>query len=166
MIRDALPRSLALVAMSALSACASGPARPGSVTLEAPEPADGDEAAIVWPFVVTHTGGSEIVADFHLRIEEGGTLVGVRPDAQNPDTDATLHWRGEVRNGEGYWIGNVLPRGSSVRLWALVRAVPGGEPRLRVIHWPTDGRDQPVAEQQCEIWSYDTRSRETDREPC
>jgi hypothetical protein len=35
-----------------------------------------------------------------------------------------------------------------------------------VIHWPTDGRDQPVGPETCEIWRYDTGSREVAAEPC
>lgn len=159
-------RTLPCLLLSLGVACASTPGGPGMVSVELPHPADGDELAIAWPFVVTHAGGSEVVADFHLRIEEGGTLLGVRPDTDNPDPDATVRWRGEVRNGEGYWIGDVLPRGSNVRLWALLRPTPGREPRLRVVHWPTDGRDNPIAEQVCEIWLYDTRAQKTERQSC
>lgn len=149
-----------------LAACAGAPGRPGAVALEPPEPAHGDDASIAWPFVVTHEGGPEIVADFHLRVEEGGTLLGVRPDGENPDPNATLRWRGELRQGEGYWIGDVLPKGASVRLWALVRPTAGGPPRLRIVHWPTDGRDNPVADRACEIWRYDPESQRPSRESC
>jgi hypothetical protein len=149
-----------------LTACATGGARPGAVALGTPEPVHGDDTAIAWPFMVTHEGSAEIVGDFHLRVEEGGTLVAVRPDPQNPNTEATVRWRGEIRGGEGYWIGDVLPKGGQVRLWALVRPEPGNEPRLRVVHWPTDGRDQPVGEEKCEIWRYDPESRRVRQESC
>jgi hypothetical protein len=163
---SAMTRSLLPWVLLCLTACAAASRGPGAVELAAPEPVHGDDTAIAWPFVVTHEGEREIVADFHLRIEEGGTLVGVRPDAQNPDGQAILRWRGEVRAGEGYWTGDVLPRGAQVRLWALVRPTPGRDPRLRVVHWPTDGRDNAVGDRACEIWSYDTSSRRVEREPC
>jgi hypothetical protein len=146
--------------------CATGSGRPGAVGLLVPQPTDGDETAIAWPFVVTHEGGPEIVADFHLQIEEGGTLIGVRPNGDSPDPDATIRWSGVLRNGEGYWIGDVLSRGASVRLWALVRPIPGRDPELRVLHWPTDGRDNPVADPVCEVWRYDARSGEAERDSC
>ena len=158
--------ALSTLTLTVLAACATGPGRPGAVALQGPEPVHGDDRAIAWQFVVTHSGGRDILADFHLRVEEGGTLLAVRPDAQNPDTGATSRWRGEVRSGEGYWIGDVLPTGGSVRLWVLVRPTPGGDPRLRVTHWPTDGRDNPIADRVCEIWRYDTRAQRAHQEPC
>src|SRR5688572_6773623 len=148
------------------AACGTASGGPGVVELAAPEPVHGDETAIAWPFLVTHEGEREIVADFHLRVEEGGTLVGVRPDPQNPDAQATLQWSGEIRSGEGYWTGDVVPRGGQVRLWALVRPTPGRDPSLRVIHWPTDGRDNPVGERTCEIWRYNPVDKKIAQNPC
>lgn len=149
-----------------MAACGTALRGPGTIELGQPEPVHGDDTAIAWPFIVTHEGGSEIVADFHLRIEEGGTLVGVRPDASNPDPEARVRWRGEIRGGVGYWIGDVLPKGGQVRLWALVRPTPGADPRLRVVHWPTDGRDRPVGDETCQIWSYDTGRQRISQESC
>jgi hypothetical protein len=150
----------------AFAACGTTLRGPGTIDLGRPEPVHGDDTAIAWPFTVTHEGGSEIVADFHLRIEAGGTLVGVRPDASNPDPEARVRWRGEMRQGEGYWIGDVLPKGGQVRLWALVRPAPGADPRLRVVHWPTDGRDRPVGNETCQIWTFDTQRTRVAQEPC
>jgi hypothetical protein len=149
-----------------LTACASGGGAVGSLELSPPQPAHGDEQAIAWPFTLVHGGQDETLADFHLRIEDGGTLLGVRPDAENPDSGARFRWRGEVRGGEGYWIGDPLIPGDGVTLTILVRPAAGSSPRLRVFHWPTDGRDQPVGPEACEIWRYDPESREVAREPC
>lgn len=150
----------------AAAACASA-GRPGVVAVGTPQSAHGDELGIAWPFVVTHAGASEIVAGFRLRVEEGGNLVAVRPDAENPpEADALARWRGEMHNGEGRWMGDVLPRGASVRLWALLRMAEARDPRLRVVHWPTDGRGNPVADPMCEIWRYDTRAQSIFSQPC
>ncbi len=157
---------LLLLALLFLAACATAARGPGAVDLALPEEVHGDDTAIAWPFVVTHEGESQIVADFHLRIEDGGTLVGVRPDQENPDPDAVYEWRGSLRGGEGYWIGDALPKGGQVRLWALVRPTPGADPRLRVVHWPTDGRDRPVGSETCEIWRYDTERKKASRDAC
>ena len=147
--------------------CATGGGMVGAVDLSPPQPAHGDERAIAWPFTLVHGGGAETtVADFHLRIEDGGTLVAVRPDPENPDPGARFRWRGEVRNGTGYWIGDPLVPGDGVTLTILVQPEPGADPRFRVVHWPTDGRDQPVGPETCEIWSYDTGSRRVDRTAC
>ena len=160
-------RRLAFLALTLpLAACGGALRGPGVIELGAPEPVHGDDTAIAWPFVVTHEGGSEIVADFHLRVEQGGTLLGVRPDGDNPDPDASFRWRGEIRGGEGYWIGDALPKGGQVRLWALLRPEPGGDPTIRVVHWPTDGRDRPVAGETCQIWRYDTRGGKVEQDPC
>jgi hypothetical protein len=149
-----------------ITACASGGGAVGALELSPPQPAHGDEQSIAWPFTLVHGGQSETLADFHLRIEDGGALLGVRPDAENPDPGARFRWRGEVRDGEAYWIGDPLVPGHGVTLTILVRPDPGSEPRLRVIHWPTDGRDQPVGPETCEIWRYDTGRREVDADPC
>lgn len=159
-------RPAILLLTLALAACGGALRGPGAIDLGAPEPVHGDDSAIAWPFVVTNESDAAIVADFHLRLEEGGTLVGVRPDDDNPDAEATARWRGELRGGEGYWIGDALPKGGQVRLWALVRPDPGGDPRLRVIHWPTDGRDRAVGGETCQIWRYDTGGSSVKQEPC
>ena len=161
-------RGVGWVTLLALaSSCASaGGGAVGAVDLAPPQPAHGDDLAIAWPFTLVHGGDSETVADFHLRIEDGGTLVAVRPDRDNPDTGARFRWRGEVRDGAGYWIGDPLVPGDGVTLTILVRPRPGGDPRLRVVHWPTDGRDQPVGPETCEIWTYDTERRRVERTPC
>lgn len=138
----------------------------GAVNLLPPQPAHGDDRAIAWPFTLVHGGKTETVADFHLRIEDGGTLMAVRPDRENPDAGARFGWRGEVRDGAGYWIGDPLVPGDGVTLTILVRPDPGADPRLRVVHWPTDGRDQPVGPETCEIWTYDTTRRRVDRTAC
>lgn len=158
-----------VIAATALGsgACATGTGAVGDVSLVQPEPVHGDDQAIGWPFVVTHGGGSETLADFHLRIETGGDLLAVRPDAENPDRDALYTWRGEIRDGEGYWIGDVLPAGGQVRLVAMVRPdVEGDRIRLRVVHWPTNGRDEPVGPETCEVWTYDTRRQRFGQEAC
>lgn len=138
----------------------------GSVRLSTPQPAHGDEQAIAWPFTLVHGGETETVADFHLRIEDGGELLAVRPDGENPDPGARFAWRGEIRGGQAYWIGDPLIPGDGVTLTILVRPDPGAEPRLRIVHWPTDGRDQPVGPETCAIWSYDTDRREVSSEAC
>lgn len=154
---------IALVA----AACASGGGMVGDVSLVAPEPVHGDETAIAWPFVVTHGGGGEILADFHLRVEEGGTLLEVRPDAENPDPDATYRWRGEVRDGEGYWIGDVLPAGGQIRLVAMIRPeMDGDRVRVRVVHWPTNGRDEPIGPETCEVWTYAPEEERVEQVDC
>lgn len=151
----------------AAAACATGGNMVGGVSLVAPEPVHGDDTAIAWPFVVTHGGGSEILADFHLRIEDGGTLLGVRPDADNPDTDARFDWNGEIRNGDGYWIGEVLPPGGQIRLVAMIRPdMEGGKVRLRVVHWPTNGRDDAVGPETCEVWTYDPDAEKVTQKRC
>lgn len=148
-------------------ACATGSGMVGEVSIVEPEPVHGDDTAIAWPFVVTHGGGAETLADFHLRIEEGGALLGVRPDAENPDPDALYRWRGEVRSGQGYWIGDVLPSGGQVRLIAMIRPeIEADRIRLRVLHWPTNGRDEPVGPETCEVWTYDTRGQRFGQEAC
>jgi hypothetical protein len=157
---------LALAASSLALACASGGGPVGSVRLSPPQPAHGDEQSIAWPFTLVHDGGGETVADFHLRIEAGGALLAVRPDGENPDPGARFKWRGEIRNGEAYWIGDPLVPGDGVTLTVLVRPDAGSPPRLRVVHWPTDGRDRPVGPETCAIWSYDTDSREASSETC
>jgi hypothetical protein len=149
-----------------ITACASAGGAVGALELSPPQPAHGDEQAIAWPFTLVHGGQAETLADFHLRIEAGGTLLGVRPDEENPDPGARFRWRGEVRGGEAYWIGDPLIPGHGVTLTILVRLDAGSDPRLRVIHWPTDGRDQPVGPEACEIWRYDTGSREVATESC
>lgn len=149
------------------TACASaGGGAVGVVNLAPPQPAHGDDQSIAWPFTVVHGGGDETLADFHLRIEDGGELVGLRPDAENPDPGARFRWRGELRSGVAYWIGDPLIPGDGVTLTILVRPDAGVDPRLRVVHWPTDGRDEPVGPETCQIWSYDTGSREATTEPC
>jgi hypothetical protein len=156
----------ACVAISATACATAGGGAVGAVNLSPPQPAHGDDQAIAWPFTVVHGGKAETLADFHLRIEDGGTLLGVRPDRENPDTSARFKWRGEMRTGEGYWIGDPLIPGDGVTLTILVRPDPGADPRLRVIHWPTDGRDQPVGPETCEIWRYATGSRKVSTEAC
>lgn len=160
-------QSVVTVAAVWLSACATGAGMVGEVSLVEPEPVHGDETAIAWPFVVTHGGGSETLADFHLRIEAGGELLGVRPDADNPTPDGLYTWRGEMRDGEGYWIGDVLPAGAQVRLVAMVRPeMDGDRIRLRVVHWPTNGRDEPVGPETCQVWTYDPGSERTEQNAC
>ena len=88
------------------------------------------------------------------------------PTGENPDPGARFHWRGEIRSGQAYWIGDPLIPGDGVTLTILVRPDPGSAPRLRVVHWPTDGRDQPVGPETCAIWGYDTESREASSEAC
>ncbi|HUP18604.1 MAG TPA: hypothetical protein VM778_01485 [Gemmatimonadota bacterium] len=152
---------------AALAACASGGGAVGMVALDQPEAVSGDDTAIAWPFVVTHGGQRETFADFHLRIESGATLLGVRPDAENPDPGARFKWSGSVVSpSEGYWIGSPLTPGGEVRLWLLVRPTPGAEPRLRVVHWPTDGRDEPVGPETCEVWSWSRDRATAHQEPC
>lgn len=159
--------TIAVFALSILVACAStGSGGVGSVRLSPPQPAHGDDQSIAWPFTLVHGGDAETLADFHLRIEDGGALLGVRPDRENPDPGARFEWRGEIRSGQAYWIGDPLVPGDGVTLTILVRPDAGSEPRLRVVHWPTDGRDQPVGPETCEVWSYDTESRETSTEAC
>lgn len=154
-------------AASWVAACATGGGMVGDVSLVEPEPVHGDENAIAWPFVVTHGGDDETLADFHLRVEEGGALLGVRPDADNPDPDALYEWRGEIRGGEGYWIGDVVPAGGQVRLVAMVRPeMDGDRIRLRVVHWPTNGRDEPVGPETCQVWTYETRAEQAGQEAC
>lgn len=159
---------LRMVGVAIATGCASaGGGAVGAVNLSPPQPAHGDDLAIAWPFTLVHgAGAGTTVADFHLRIETGGTLLAVRPDSENPDTGARFRWRGEVRDGAGYWIGDPLVPGDGVTLTILVRPQPVGDPRLRVVHWPTDGRDQPVGPETCEIWSYDTGSRRVGRTAC
>lgn len=152
--------------VGAVSCASAGGGSVGAVNLSPPQPAHGDDLAIAWPFTLVHGGDAETLADFHLRIEQGGTLVAVRPDRENPDTGARLRWRGEMRDGAAYWIGDPLVPGDGVTLTILVRPDPGADPRLRVVHWPTDGRDRPVGPETCEIWSYDTDSRRVDRAAC
>lgn len=161
-IRDGYTAWVAIV----VAACATGGGTVGGVDLSPPQPVHGDDSAIAWPFTVTHGGKAETLADFHLRIESGGTLVGVRPDRENPDLGARFDWRGEMRGGEGYWIGDPLLPGGSVTLTLLVRPAPGGDPRLKVVHWPTDGRDRPVGPETCEVWSYDVARGSVDRSGC
>jgi hypothetical protein len=149
-----------------MTACATVGGPVGGVELAPPQPVHGDDLAVAWPFTVVHGGGSETVADFHVRIEAGGALLGVRPDRDNPDPGAAYAWRGEVRAGEAYWIGDPLAPGGSVTLTLLVRPDPGGDLRLRVVHWPTDGRDRPVGPETCELWRYDVGRGEVGRERC
>ncbi|MBW3660224.1 MAG: hypothetical protein KY397_01140 [Gemmatimonadetes bacterium] len=149
------------------AACATGTGVVGAVSIAEPGPVEGDETAIAWPFVVTHGGGPEILADFHLRIDDGGTLLAVRPDSQNPDPDARFVWRGEVRGDEGYWIGDVLPSGGQVRLVAMVRPeMDDGRILLRVVHWPTNGQDEAVGPETCEVWTYETDGQRLEQEEC
>lgn len=153
-----------------VGACAAGCASAGggtvgAVDLSPPQPVHGDDQVIAWPFTVVHGNGSETLADFHLRIEAGGSLIGVRPDGENPDPGARFAWRGELRDGEAYWIGDPVVPGGSVTLTIMVRPEPGGDPRLRVVHWPTDGRDNPVGPEVCQIWRYEVareQARATD----
>lgn len=157
----------AWIALMVTGACATaGGGAVGSVRLSPPQPAHGDDQSIAWPFTLVHGGDAEVVADFHLRIEDGGALLGVRPDRENPDPGARFQWRGEIRSGQAYWVGDPLIPGDGVTLTILVRPEPGSEPRLRVVHWPTDGRDQPVGPETCAIWIYDTESRESAIEAC
>ena len=158
---------VAWVALLVAGACASaGAGAVGLVQLAPPQPAHGDDQSIAWPFTLVHGGDAETVADFHLQIEDGGALLGVRPDRENPDPGARFEWRGEIRSGQAYWIGDPLVPGDGVTLTILVRPDAGSEPRLRVVHWPTDGRDQRVGPDTCAIWTYDTESRETSSEAC
>ena len=155
------------IALASVAGCASAGGGPvGSVRLAPPQPAHGDDLSIAWPFTLIHGGGAETVADFHLRIEDGGDLLGVRPDRETPDPGARFEWRGEIQGGQAYGIGDPLGPGDGVTLTILVRPDAGSEPRLRVVHWPTDGRDQPVGPETCAIWTYDTESRETATETC
>jgi hypothetical protein len=159
--------TMAGLALAAVATCASaGGGAVGSVRLSPPQPAHGDDQSIAWPFTLVHGGDAETVADFHLRIEDGGALLGVRPDRENPDPGARFEWRGEIRGGEAYWIGDPLIPGDGVTLTILVRPDAGSEPRLRVVTWPTDGRDQRVGPDTRAIWTYDTASRETSAETC
>lgn len=151
----------------ALAACASGGGAVGMVALDQPEAVSGDDTAMAWPFVVTHGGETETLADFHVRIESGGTLLGVRPDPENPDPQARFRWSGRVvSSSEGYWIGDPLTPGGAVRLWLLVRPTGNDEPRLRVVHWPTNGRDDPVGPETCEVWSWSRERGSAHQEPC
>lgn len=154
------------VAISATGCASAGGGAVGAVNLAPPQPAHGDDQAIAWSFTVVHGGEAETLADFHLRIDDGGALLGVRPDGDNPDAGARFQWRGEIRDGEAYWIGDPLIPGDGVTLTILLRPDPGEEPRLRVVHWPTDGRDKPVGPETCQIWSYDTRSEKVATETC
>lgn len=148
-------------------ACASGGGAVGMVVLDQPEAVSGDDTAMAWPFVVTHGGEKETFADFHVRIEEGGTLLAVRPDPENPDPGARFRWSGRVEgDDEGYWIGDPLVPGGAVQLWVLVRPAGTGEPRLRVVHWPTNGRDERVGPETCEIWVWSRDRRAAQQEPC
>ena len=160
-------RMACLLGAAALAACASGGGMVGMVGLDQPEAVSGDDTAIAWPFVVTHGGARETFADFHLRIESGATLLGVRPDAENPDPEARFRWTGRVDGGnQGYWIGNPLTPGGEVRLWILVRPTGTGEPRLRVVHWPTNGRDDAIGPETCEVWSWSRERGTAHQEPC
>ena len=150
----------------AAAACATGGDAVGSVNLSPPQPAHGDDQAIAWPFTLVHGGEAETLAGFYLRIDDGGALLAVRPDAENPDSGARFHWRGELRNGAAHWTGDPLIPGDGVTLTILVRPDPGTDPRLRVIHWPTDGRDRAVGPEDCEIWRYDTASQKVATEAC
>jgi hypothetical protein len=112
----------AWAAIVGAAGCASaGGGSVGAVDLAPPQPAHGDDLAIAWPFTLVHGGDTETLADFHLRIEQGGTLVAVRPDRENPDTGARFRWRGEMRDGAAYWIGDPLVPGDGVTLTILVR---------------------------------------------
>lgn len=156
-----------MAAVTLAGACATGGGMVGAVSLASPQEVSGDETAIAWPFTVTHASGEEPFADFHLRIEDGATLLAVRPDADNPDPEATYRWSGEVRAGNAaYWIGDVLPPGGQVRLVVMVRPTGTGDPTMRVVHWPTNGRDDPIGPETCETWRYDTRSGKTSRTGC
>jgi len=154
-------------AAAVAAACATvGGGTVGAVDLSPPQPVHGDDRAIAWPFTVVHGGRSETLADFHLRIEAGGSLLAVRPDRENPDPGARFAWRGEVRDGEGYWIGDPLVPGGSVTLTILVRPDGDGDPRLRVVHWPTDGRDRPVGPESCQVWSFDPGRQDVSVSSC
>lgn len=137
-----------------------------SIELGAPEPAHGDERAIAWPFVVTHAGGTEVLAGFRLTVRDGGKLLGVRPDRDNPDPDARVEWRGRIDGPTARWRGNVVPPGDAVRLWILVRPAGEGDPALRIVHHPLDGRDEAIAEPTCEVWRYDVESGRVERRGC
>lgn len=157
-------KAAALAGLAA--ACATGGGMVGEVALDQPAEVSGDETAIAWPFVVTHGGEKETFADFHLRIEEGATLLGVRPDPENPDPEARFRWRGSMDGNEGHWIGDPLTPGGAVRLVVLVRPTGAGEPRLRVVHWPTNGVGDAVGPETCEIWSWSVRRGTGHQEPC
>jgi len=114
-------RFWAWVTILGAAGCAStGGGSVGAVDLSPPQPAHGDDLAIAWPFTLLHGGDSETLADFHLRIEQGATLVAVRPDRENPDPGARFNWRGEVRDGTAYWIGDPLIPGDGVTLTILL----------------------------------------------
>ncbi len=155
-------------AVAALVAgCATGGAGAvGAVRLEEPQPVHGDDRAIAWPFHVIHGGKSETLADFHLRIEDGATLVAVRPDRENSPRGERYRWVGEIEDGAARWIGDVLPPGGEVTLTILARPDREGDQRWKVVHWPTNGRDDPVGPQTCEVWRYAVESHETSQEPC
>lgn len=167
-VTDSPRRALApgLVALATTISCATA-GGVGSVDLAAPEPVHGDETAIAWPFVVTHGGETEILAGFRLVVREGGALVGVRPDAENPDPDAIVEWRGRVEEGStARWSGGVVPPGNAVRLWIMVRPTGDGDPTLRVVHQPLNGRGEAIAEPVCEVWRYAVATEEVDRRGC
>lgn len=158
-------RVLGLVLIAATTSCATGGAV-GSVDLAAPETVHGDETSIAWPFTVTHGGESETLAGFRLTVREGGALLGVRPDPDNPDPDAIIEWRGRIEGETAYWSGNVVPPGNSVRLWILVRPAGEGDPVLRVVHQPLNGRDEPIADPTCQVWRYEVESERVEESSC
>lgn len=158
-------RALGLVLIVATASCATSGAV-GSVDLLPPEPVHGDETSITWPFVVTHGGETETLAGFRLTIREGGELIGVRPDRDNPDPDALVDWSGRIEGETARWSGDVVPPGNSVRLWILVRPAREGDLVLRVVHQPLNGRDEPIADPTCQVWRYDVEGEQVEESAC
>ncbi|MGH7588936.1 MAG: hypothetical protein ACRELU_10110 [Gemmatimonadota bacterium] len=129
-----------------------------TVVVQTPQTVDGDPHALAWPFhLVDDTG----LRAFRLRLDAGGTLVAVRPDASNPDP-AAPGWTGSVREGVAVWSGP--PPARPVPLTILVRAARPGDQELRVRYTPEPTVD--VSAWTCERWMYRLPEGRIERDGC
>ena len=128
------------------------------ISLRTPLAVDGDPQALAWPFEVASVTG---LSGFRLRLEAGGTLVAVRPDAANPEPSAP-GWTGSHRDGEADWSGP--SRGEPIPLTLMVRAAAPGDQELRVRYAPesADG----VSSWTCERWIYRVSDARIERDGC
>jgi hypothetical protein len=153
-------RCLPSVILVIAAGCATIDADSGedAVDLRAPVAVDGDPQALAWPIHVATDAG---LTGFRLRLDAGGTLVAMRPDADNPEPSAP-GWTGSHRNGEAIWRGP--SPGQPIQLTIMVRAPGPGDQELRVRYARELAGD--VSGWTCERWLYRISEGRIERDGC
>ncbi len=148
----------AILGLAVSCATTNGGSGGNLIDLRPPLAVDGDAHALAWPFHLASDAG---LRGFRLRLDGGGTLVAVRPDAANPEP-AAPGWTGSLRDGVAVWSGP--PSARPVLLTIMVRAARPRDQELRVRYAPEAAGD--VSGWTCERWVYRVPEGRIERDGC